>query len=87
MFVEDIFNFKSLLPASFYPYCSIAFSTEKNAHLNQERNMHQSSTVYKQKLSKAVPNRYICGWGINFSTGELWIYYAFIMDYGLEAMV
>ncbi len=58
--------------------------------LNQERNMHRSSIVYKWKLSKTILNKYVggfwCGKATDFITGG-----RIIIDYGLvfwpEAMV
>ncbi len=38
---------------------NVALSLEKNP--NQERNVHRSITVYKQKQSKAVLNKYVGG--------------------------
>ncbi len=64
-------------------------SVEKSSRLNQERNMHRSSTVYKQKPSKTnmLVDCDVRRWqGMDFFTGG-----SFIMDYGLafwpEAMV
>ncbi len=37
----------------------IAFSVVNKSYLNQKRNMHRSSMVYKQKQSKTVLNKYV----------------------------
>ncbi len=34
---------------------------KKSSRLNQERNMHRSSIIYKWKQSKTVLNKYVCG--------------------------
>ncbi len=52
--------------------------------LNQERNLHRSSTVYKPKQSKTALNKYVAGFScerqqeIDFFAGG-----SVIMDYGL----
>ncbi len=49
---QDVFNFKPLLPPKMGVILLSAL--EKSSNLNQERNMHRSSTVYKLKQSKTV---------------------------------
>ncbi len=45
-----VFNFKSLLLAKICVYIpNITFSNVKLSYLNQERNLHRSNPVYKQK--------------------------------------
>ncbi len=48
------------------------------SYLNQERNMHRSSTVYKRKQSKTVLNKYVGGfWCERMTADEL---FHWIMD-------
>ncbi len=50
---------------------NIAFSSEKKlSHLNWERNMHRSSTVYKRKQSKTVLNKYVSRFCLERTTGD-----------------
>ncbi len=54
------FNFKSLLKSS--PLSIIVLSLVKRSFcLNQERNLHRSSPVYKRKQSKTSQNTYVGG--------------------------
>ncbi len=43
---------------------------KKSSHLNQERNIHRSSTVYKWKLSKPVLNKCVGGFWCTRTTGD-----------------
>ncbi len=81
---KNVFKFKQLL--SLLNYVSkilLLYKRKKLYRLNQERNMHKSSTANKQKKSKTVLKQ-ICRWilmrgqqGMDFSTRG-----SVIMDYG-----
>ncbi len=56
-----------------------ASSSEKCSGLNQERNLHRSSTVYKPKQSRTALNKCVCGFGCERQQGKQNI----IKDFGL----
>ncbi len=63
-------------------------SVKKVSRLNQERNLHRSSRVYKQNQSKPVLNKYVVGFWCERTTGD-WLFHwrkcyhgLWTMDYG-----
>ncbi len=57
---------------------------KKSSHLNQERNMHKSITVYKAKESKRALNKYVGGfWCERQQETDFFIEESNHMDYGI----
>ncbi len=86
LFVRNKFIIKTLLTSWIKSKSIILLSPIKqSSHLNLERNMHRSSTVYKWKQSKIVLNKYVSGFWCERTTGaELFSAGgSVIMDYGL----